>query len=400
MRVFYAAIVGTILLADTKRVQGHLEATEDDLPRASIRGATAFMAHHVTDGTIEIESDRHTSIASDIKLNDECSVISAPTMDSSDREVWLQKFKPCGWYRDNCQDMQGVEVLEANVVYPPNRDRDQGRGEGDEDLQKGKSYIVQFDVGIHPEVVTANDGEYSNYFGKGGVIDLTGGYIDNNETGYKTETYVSGETCLEVYAKAGNDGDANWGDIHGNSYGCMGKCGKGCDLGGGYAKNCMKHDVCGAFKSVAQGIESSGNCRDIDCGDEQMQTVAYCHKKGLLELPVTCRKEDFVNHPKEYDIRLTFGARFFTTKDGDTQEAACHLWTGWDRGQGAPTALHENGDRCPDKMHCASGRCDGNLWNKICKARLDAEEGCNESSDCKSNDCSKRTFRHPRRKCA
>mmetsp|Transcript_2835 Transcript_2835/g.6059 ORF Transcript_2835/g.6059 Transcript_2835/m.6059 type:complete len:427 (+) Transcript_2835:35-1315(+) len=268
--------------------------------RADLKMGKRILSESAGDDLVEITQ---------ISEPDECSLTREP--DLSDTEPWLKRFQPCGWYRSNCTSLSNVEVLEANVVYPPNRDRDEGREEDDKDLEKGRGYIVQFDVGINQAVVDANDlAPFKSYYPvngvSSGVLELKNG-LDLDSDTYTTDAYVVGETCLEVYTEAEGD----WGIIHGNGYGCMGKCGRGCEaLSGGYAKNCMKHDVCSAFKSTAQGVATGGNCKDVDCGDEQMHTVAYCNKGGLLNLPVTCRKEDF-DEDSNYDIRITMGASFF-----------------------------------------------------------------------------------------
>ena len=143
----------------------------------------------------------------------------------------------------------------------------------------------------------------------------------------------------------------------------------------------MKHDVCGAFVSVAKGIKSSGNCMDVDCGDEQMHTVSHCHKNGK---PVICNQED-----QDQKFKLTFGAHFFggIVHIGQHHEAACFLWTGWEHGQGTPSGLHKIDDGCPSKTHCESRRCDGPLWGKICMEPKKNGDRCNEDSDCISGNC-------------
>lgn len=354
--------------------------------------------HHAKE-QIKIESeDELVPIGQYVK---ECSVIQAPrSLVGPERDDWLQQFKPCGWYKANCEQLADVQVLEANVVYPPNQDF---LGTGLlEDLQPDMNYIVQFDVGIHPSGPATNDETYSRYFQDGGVWPLEGG-IDLDDPNYSAgEGYVLGETCLETHAQAGPDGYGDWGDLHGSNYGCMGKCGGGC-MGAGYARDCMKHDVCSAFKTVAQGQAAEGFCMDVDCGDEAMQSTTHC-RVPIPEIPgsafplpegltigVTCRESDFENST-EYtvDAELTIAAELWNVVRPDQAEAACFLWTGWEKGQGAPNALRAIGEGCPWSSFCASARCDYESYfsfNKICMERLDSGQPCNEDTDCKSSNC-------------
>jgi len=337
---------------------------------------------------------------------DECGLAGAPPPDLNDvtaKEAWLDKFKPCGWYKEHCAALEGdhVQVIEANTLYPPNRDMDDDRDPGDEDLQIDQAYIVQFDVGLHSEMNHANHGTYSHSFredGYSGVLRDAGGVDVRTKPYGATETHVEGETCLEIYTKS--DFDEGWGDIHGSNYGCMGKCGAGCQLwmigrlGGGYAKNCMKHDVCSAFKSVATGVKSEGACQDIDCGDEMMQAVSHCDLPGSLILPTTCNQEDFADPNSGFTFRMTWGSTVFDLLDGPfngiSGESACYLWTGWEKGQGAPEALADDySGHCGRSNRCKSGRCDARstlIWN-ACMPRKENNEWCNEDSDCISDFC-------------
>jgi hypothetical protein len=208
----------------------------------------------------------------------DCQPIVKPTSSQINSDIhtaeWLQKVKPCGWFRQNCPSLISLEVIEANTHNAPGNDE----GTSGTDLQTTEYYITQFDVGITAEMVAYDqDSNYSQAFGGTngypGLIRLTGGISASDPTNLSTvATYVEGETCLEVHAKAADD----WEDIHGNSYNCMGLCGSGCDIrSGGYSRNCMKHDVCSAVKSMVQGFAADGNCHDVDCGDEQMQTTSH-----------------------------------------------------------------------------------------------------------------------------
>ena len=64
-----------------------------------------------------------------------------------------------------------------------------------------------------------------------------------------------------------------------------------------------------------------------------------------------------------------------------TRRSACFAWTGWEKGQGAPTALNKDGEGCPFGTHCESGRCEGGLTEGTCYPRLAGGEGCNEDAD-------------------
>ena len=81
------------------------------------------------------------------------------------------------------------------------------------------------------------ESNYSKAFGGNGFPGLVrkfGGISASNLS--VVDTFIKGETCLEVHAKAAD----HWGTIHGNGYNCMGKCGIDCLLGGGFSRNCMK----------------------------------------------------------------------------------------------------------------------------------------------------------------
>ena len=139
-------------------------------------------------------------------------MFSSYPKNDSEIQIFLDAVKPCGHYANlNCPH----EVIPASVTHP-------GSGPGELEY---KAYITQFDVGLHQslseEMLTAADGEQINKF-----------------TGSSSE----GETCLEVIVKAHNTpDDATLG-------GCAGKCGAGCS-GAGWAKDCLKHDVCVTYKN-------------------------------------------------------------------------------------------------------------------------------------------------------
>lgn len=75
-------------------------------------------------------------------------------------------------------------------------------------------------------------------------------FSNNENNTYWTESVEPsfGETWVETSAKT----DDNWGEIKDfdNNYDCMGKCGAECLAFGG-GRDCMEHDVCSYFKSLA-----------------------------------------------------------------------------------------------------------------------------------------------------
>jgi hypothetical protein len=144
------------------------------------------------------------------------------------------KFKPCGTYMANCRHL---EIIKANVDYP---------GSGDIGNVKHKNYIVQFD-------------------GKFGSAQ---------------------ERCVEVVVEGHSDWGGLWlsDDITTfDQFNCMGKCARGCGIGGKEdgAKDCLKHDVCAAYKTYITKQVPSGFCDEPDCGDEAAQAVFNCRRKGL-----------------------------------------------------------------------------------------------------------------------
>jgi len=104
------------------------------------------------------------------------------------------------------------------------------------------------------------------------------------------------------------------GTIRTSNYDCMGRCSQCNPLLGGMAKDCMKHDVCSAFKSILTEEAAYGFCKDIDCGDEALHTVAGCYKKKRWWQPsffshrVVCNEADFISNPDLYFADITFSA--------------------------------------------------------------------------------------------
>lgn len=123
----------------------------------------------------------------------------------------LEATHPCGYYQ--CQGCS-YPVIPHNVVHP-------GEGPGELGFDP---YIVQFDIGIHPNLEQRVGTDHKNYHGT-----------------HKRERLRKdkGEECLEIIVRGGSA-------VTG---GCAGRCGSGC-LGSGYAKDCMKHDVVSIFPFV------------------------------------------------------------------------------------------------------------------------------------------------------
>ena len=108
-----------------------------------------------------------------------------------DRESWLKRFKPCGWYKENCGDTYSdAETLSANVDYMGGRD---WLSPSEDELIKDRTYVVEFDVGIHPHVLQRfNDMQDPS---------LLNAYVPNTvdlDSNYRTNRPVVGETCLEI----------------------------------------------------------------------------------------------------------------------------------------------------------------------------------------------------------
>lgn len=158
---------------------------------------------------VKHEEDEMAQYGYDDEVNDfnsNCPVFTQdPTSDSGLQRMMLEATKPCGHYRSQGYN---YEVIPHNVVHP-------GEGVGDLDF---KPYIVQFDIGVHPNIINRVTTDHANY-GK-----EKRGCIGCGE---------EGEQCLEIIVKGQS----------GATGGCAGKCGLGCVIGAGWAKDCMKHDV-------------------------------------------------------------------------------------------------------------------------------------------------------------
>jgi len=206
--------------------------------------------------------------------------------------------KPCGYYEN-----QGCKhpVIPANLVHP---------GEGPGDLEF-IPYIVQFDIGTHPNLKERVNHSFWNY----------GGKDRRDSIGWHKEV----EECLEIIV-TGNSAATG---------GCAGKCGSGCDVtGGGWAKDCLKHDVCTTWKAMYQirnNIpfgQGDGFCIDPDCGDEAASTIHNCFIDDWgTDTPITCEKSNFKN-------RYAYGHWSHSTIA--FSEGPCNNFIGWNNGQGIP----------------------------------------------------------------
>lgn len=227
-----------------------------------------------------------------------------PANDPDLQKRMLDATKPCGYYKPKCSNL---EVLSANVVYP---------GEGPGELNY-KPYIVQFDIGVHPNI-------------KNKVVSAWEG--SNTKEQSLTSSYSNpavGEECFEIIVKGGSDATG----------GCAGKCGNGCSwTGAGYAKDCMKHDVCTTYKALKLMEDNpsktfddyhDGFCYDLDCGDEAAQTLMNCYiNYWFNDVSIVCNKEEFASNSNRYG-HWSHATKLFT-------EGPCGNFENWASGQGIP----------------------------------------------------------------
>mmetsp|Transcript_5667 Transcript_5667/g.12347 ORF Transcript_5667/g.12347 Transcript_5667/m.12347 type:complete len:309 (+) Transcript_5667:117-1043(+) len=231
---------------------------------------------------------------------DACPVFSTYPENINEIFSYLDAVEPCGHYEAaGCP----YEVIPASVTYP---------GEGPGDLQF-IPYITQFDVGLHQTVEAfiwsgASDDQKEKFIG----------------------TPNGGETCLEIIVQAGNSGDdATLG-------GCAGKCGAGCIVGGGWAKDCLKHDVCVTYKNFLLDIHKldtppHGFCSDLDCGDEAAQTVMNCFDASwATDESIMCDEQSFEENSSAY------GFWSATLRNPTWRHGRCYYYANWARGQGIP----------------------------------------------------------------
>ena len=275
---------------------------------------------------------------------DVCSDTFYLNPQETDRETFLDQFKPCGFYAANCAHKFGDwfdeyggfvpgdedTLLQPNVCYP-------GRPQNSfDELQSGVN-LVQFDIGLDQTAYDAALGlagepdEYTLIDDASGVEFDYLTFPKNPDGSWTVKRGLEfGETCIKTFAKTLD----NWGQpTYGGKYGCMGGCGSGC-AGVGRGKDCMKHDVCSYFKTVATEKEADGFCTDFDCGDEAAQTVTNCKQGSYSGQQVTCREDSVVEiNPAARGLR---------------NKRACILRTKWERNQGMPWLRHLDGARCGD----------------------------------------------------
>lgn len=203
------------------------------------------------------------------------------------------RVKPCGYYRSRCSNL---EVIEANVDHP---------GQNHGDILNGTVYIVQFDIGA----------------------------ASPDPADIPPSRWPGGVECLEVILK-GNDNFGNLGvpGMKNDAYNCMGTCGAGCG-GVGTAKDCGKHDVCSAFKSIDMNAAASGFCNDADCGDEAAQSVYNCKHalppwgEGKYSMPANCNCQEQRATTGHFDRASML---FFRAGN-------CRAWGGCHKGEGIPS---------------------------------------------------------------
>jgi len=238
----------------------------------------------------------------------ECQATPGPR----DDPLFLERVRPCGNYSAVCTD---IPLVEANKDYP---------GGGIGAVRPNQDYVVQFDIGLHPIVAR----------------DLLTPRLREIMSCLHCPSFE--EVCLEAVVTGG----AMWGNLSmaslsPRSYDCMGGCGRGCsnvlgrtreDVG---ALDCLKHDLCSAWKSVRSGTAVKGYCHDPDCGDEAAMALFNCwrgfrlfgslggSRKGPFSVPVVCDQED----PK---------IRGCWSHGGWFTQGRCKVFQGWERGQGIP----------------------------------------------------------------
>lgn len=333
---------------------------------------------------------------------------------TTNRDTFLTQFKPCGHYHEQCQhkfnewfgeDWKDYPPMEANTCYTGLEGNDISNNYG--------VYLVRFDTGL-------DEATYQAYLAMGDdslIDDINGAeWLSPYADDFKTNVRPREETCLEAFvdypekdftnttilddntwgdrpSKTYNSSN-DWGRLHTNTYNCMGVCGSGCwELG--VAKDCMKHDLCSYFKTLALKTKAVGGAKDIDCGDEatQVQVNCWIRNKWLFDdEPVTCN-EDLARENDDFYAKINP-----LVKLGKQKKAAV-LRTSWDRNQGMPWARGPDGDSCMTPEDCISQRCEFiNPVQKQCKAQLANEKRCNEHSDCRSGKCARKT-KYAKRRC-
>lgn len=240
-----------------------------------------------------------------------CQATTGPREDPD----FLSKVQPCGNLSLRCID---IPLVHANTDYP---------GGGIGAVIPDQDYVVQFDVGLHPavarEVMRQRLREFDSCVNCPVFEDFR-------------------ETCLEVVVTGGAMwGDLGLRDVPKGAYNCMGGCGIGCvgaigktrqDVG---ALDCLKHDVCSAWKSAHLGRKIGGYCHDPDCGDEAAMAIFNCWRgfrlfgsvggsgKGPFSEPAVCNADDT-------------SIRGCWSHGGWFTEGRCKVFQGRAKGQGIP----------------------------------------------------------------
>lgn len=238
----------------------------------------------------------------------ECQATLGPRDDPN----FLDHVRPCGNYSSVCAD---IPVVRANTDYP---------GGGIGAVRPNQDYVVQFDIGLHHVVAR----------------ELLHSRLREIDSCLHCPHFE--EHCLEAVVTGG----AMWGDLGLSSvgreaYDCMGGCGRGCtnilgrsqdDIG---ALDCLKHDLCSAWKSAKTGTPTSGFCHDPDCGDEAAMSIFNCWRGWRLFGSVGGSRHGPFSEPAICDpgnprIRGCWSHGGWFTK------GRCKLFQGVSKGQGIP----------------------------------------------------------------
>lgn len=252
------------------------------------RGASTMPGSRGRPQRLEIEAAEQDAEGDCAPVTGNSSQINAQ-LRKPDSDHPYGKVRPCGYHQTRCPSL---EVVDSSIDYP-------GRGDGD--LIRNTDYIVQFDVGTatpDPEIPAS--------------------------------IWPDGQECLEVIMTTK---DA-WGDLgvpglRESAYNCMGSCGEGC-RSVGTSRDCGKHDVCSAYKSVHMNAPATGFCNDADCGDEAAQTIYNCRHTRLSDGgrydPAICNCEE---------PSWTSGS-WSTIPPNFFEQGNCRAWQGCEKGEGIP----------------------------------------------------------------
>jgi len=291
----YIAFSFTILFIANNYSYTHAQEYTDNGEEKAVEGGKLR-------GQLSDENSKEEMYMEATSLDGPCPVFTENPEHNKDlQDRMIKATKTCGYYKkQGCH----YEVIPSNVVHP---------GEGVGDLES-IPYIVQFDIGIHPNI-------------KDRVL------ADHRKAkkGEKRDALSEGdEQCLEIIVKGNSDATG----------GCAGKCGPGCVVGAGWAKDCMKHDVCAAYKALKQldrgfkFYDGDGFCYDPDCGDEAAQTVFNCYVwHWSWDTPITCESKNFNPNP-HHKYKDAYGHWSYATSLFG--EGACGNFVDRANGQGFP----------------------------------------------------------------